>query len=126
MEDNPADDLSIGTDPEELQHCSQWWNGPSWLVQGEELWPHSNMVIEEYPIEQRKHDICMVNTNGLTEILRFSSLKLLKRVMAYCFHFIYNARNSKGKKCGSLTVEETEAALLRCARKNKSYLIKMN
>ena len=39
--------------------------------------------------------------------------------MAYCFRFIYNARNSKAKKCGSLTVDETERALLRCARKTQ-------
>ena len=28
-EDNPADILSRGTDPEELWHSSQWWNGPA-------------------------------------------------------------------------------------------------
>ena len=74
-EDNPADVLSRGTDAEELWPRSQWWNGPSWLVQGEELWPHSNIVIEETHIEQCKHNICMANTNGFEEILRFSSLK---------------------------------------------------
>jgi len=67
--------LSRGTDPEELWHHSQWWNRPSWLVQGEELWPQSNIVIDETPIEQRKHNVCMANTNGFEEILRFSSLK---------------------------------------------------
>ena len=115
-EDNPADVLSKGTNPEELRHNSQWWNGPSWLAQGEELWPHSNIVIEETSIEQRKHNVCMANTNGLGEILRFSSMKRLKRVMAYCFRFIYNVRNSKGRKGRSLTVDETEEALLRCVR----------
>ena len=74
-EDNLADVLSRGTNPEEQRHNSQWWNGPSWLAQGEELWPHSNIVIEETPIEQCKHNVCMANTNGLGEILRFSSLK---------------------------------------------------
>jgi len=39
--------------------------------------------------------------------------------MAYCFRFIYNARNSKDKKCGSLTVDETVEALLRFARKTQ-------
>jgi hypothetical protein len=61
----------------------------------------------------------MANTNSLREILRFSSLKRLKRVMAYCFHFTYNARNSKNKKGGNLTVDETEEALLRCIRRTQ-------
>ena len=106
-EDNPADVLSRGTKPEELRHNSQWWNGPSWLAHGEELWPHSNIVTEEAPVEQRKQNVCMANTNSLGEILRFSSLKGLKRVIAYCLHFIYNARNCKDKKGGNLTVDET-------------------
>jgi hypothetical protein len=118
-EDNPAVILSRGTDPEELRHRSQWWNRPSWLVQGEELWPHSNIVVEETPLEQRRHNVCMANINGFEEISRFSSLKRLKRVMAYCSHFIYNARNPKGKKCGSLMVDEIEEALLRCFRKTQ-------
>jgi len=54
-EDNPADILSRRTGPEELWHNSQWWNGPSWLEHSEELWPHSNIVLEEAPLEQRKH-----------------------------------------------------------------------
>jgi hypothetical protein len=58
----------------------------------------------------------VVNVNGFEEILRISSLKRLKRVMAFCLRFFYNARNSRSKKCGSLTVDESEEVLLRCAR----------
>jgi len=118
-EDNPTDILSRGAGLEELWHSSQWWNGPAWLEQGEELWPHSNAVLEETPLEQRKHNVCMANINGFEEISRFSSLKRLKRVMAYCLCFIYNARNPKGKKFGSLTVDEIEEALLQCIRKTQ-------
>jgi len=118
-EDNPADILSRGAGPEELWRNSQWWNGPAWLDQGEELWPHSNTVLEETPLKQRRHNVCMANINGFEEISRFSSLKRLKRVMAYCFRFIYNARNPRGKKFGSLTVDEIEEALLRCIRKTQ-------
>jgi hypothetical protein len=119
LEDNPADVLSRETTPEELWHNSQWWNGPSWLEQGEELWPHSNIVMEETPPEQRKRNVCLATINDFEKILRFSSLKRLKRVMAYCLCFVYNARNSKNKKGGNLTVDETEAALLRCLRRTQ-------
>jgi N-acyl-D-aspartate/D-glutamate deacylase len=40
-------------------------------------------------------------------------------VIAYCFRFNNNARDPKSKKYGSLTVDETEEALLRCFRKNQ-------
>jgi hypothetical protein len=116
-EDNPADVLSRGTDPDELRHHGQWWNGPAWLMQDEELWSHFNVIVEENPIEQRRTNVFVVNVNGFEEILIFSSLKRLRRVMAFCLRFTYNARNSKSKKCGSLTVYETEEALLRCVRK---------
>ena len=122
-EDNPADVLSRGTNPEELRHNGQWWNGPSWLAQDEELWPHSNIVIQETSIEQRKHNVCMTNTHTLGDISRFSSLKQLQRVMAYCLQFIYNARNSNGKKGGDLTVDETEEALLRCVRTQEVFYL---
>ena len=55
----PVGILSRGTGPEELRHSSKWCNGPSWLEQSEELWPHSNMVIEEPPLDQRKNHACM-------------------------------------------------------------------
>jgi DNA polymerase II large subunit len=75
--------------------------------------------MEETSLEQHKHNVCMVNMNGFEEISRFSSLKRLEGVMAYCLHFIDNARNPKNKKWGSLTVDETEEAVLRCIRKTQ-------
>ena len=77
------------------------------------------MVIEETPLEQRKHNICMATLIYLEEISRFSSLKRLKKVVAYCHRFIYTARNPKDKKCGSLTINETEEALLQCIRRTQ-------
>ena len=118
-EDNPADILSRETGPEEMWHNSQWWNGPPWLEQSEDSWPHSNIVIEGTPLEQHEHNVCMTNTSDIEEISRFSYLNRLKRVMTYCFHFINNARDPKGKKYGSLMVDETEEALLRCIRKTR-------
>ena len=61
----------------------------------------------------------MANINDFEEISRFSSLKRLKRVMAYCLRFIGNARNPKFKKYGSLTVDETEEAILRYCKKTQ-------
>ncbi|XP_055708946.1 uncharacterized protein LOC129805203 [Phlebotomus papatasi] len=38
-QDNPADILSRGSTPERLASSSLWWNGPEWLVRGEDSWP---------------------------------------------------------------------------------------
>jgi hypothetical protein len=57
--------------------------------------------------------------NVFEEISRFSSLKRLERVLAYCLRFINNVRSPKNKKCGSLTVDESEEVLLRCIRKTQ-------
>jgi len=38
-EDNPADIFPRGTGPEEMWRVCQWWNGPSWLEQGEVMAP---------------------------------------------------------------------------------------
>ena len=46
--------------------------------------------------------------------------------MAYCFRFIYNVRNSKGKKGGSLTVDETEKPYCDALEGHKNYLIQMD
>ena len=64
-EDNPADILSRGTGPEELWHSSKWWSGPSWLEQGEDSLPHSNIVMEETPLEQCKHNVYMANISDI-------------------------------------------------------------
>jgi hypothetical protein len=75
--------------------------------------------MEGTPLQQRKHNVRMANISGIEEISRFYSSKRLKRVMAHCFRFIDNVRNSKRKKYGSLTVDETEEAQLRCIKKTQ-------
>jgi hypothetical protein len=61
----------------------------------------------------------MTNISDIEEKSRFYSLTRLKIVTAFCFRFLNNARDHKSKKYGSLTVDETEEALLRCIRKTQ-------
>lgn len=46
--DNPADILSRGMTPFEIQNCSLWWNGPQWLFLDTE-WPQSLQKTQELP-----------------------------------------------------------------------------
>jgi len=42
--DNPADIATRSLTASEIKECSLWWNGPSWLDQGEPSWPTGNVV----------------------------------------------------------------------------------
>lgn len=53
--DNPADCLSRGLDPEELKNHNLWWHGPQWLQETKENWPkNSNVKLPEDQLELKK------------------------------------------------------------------------
>lgn len=41
--DNPADVISRGLMPEEIESCELWWNGPEWLKKPKKQWPQSSL-----------------------------------------------------------------------------------
>ncbi|GFX74645.1 integrase_H2C2 domain-containing protein [Trichonephila clavipes] len=60
---NPADILSRGCGPKQLQK-RKWWQGPDWLKNSKEQWPKSavNINEKEVEIEKRKSVISANNT----------------------------------------------------------------
>ncbi|GFU17750.1 DUF5641 domain-containing protein [Nephila pilipes] len=92
---NPADILSRGCGPKQLQKC-KWWQGPAWLQNPKEQWPKSAINIEkkEVEIEKRKSVISANNTElesiSLQLARRFSKMI---RVMAWVLRFQPKAKD---------------------------------
>ncbi|GFU36687.1 uncharacterized protein K02A2.6 [Nephila pilipes] len=89
---NPADILSRGCGPKQLQKC-KWWQGPAWLQNPKEQWPKSAVNIDEkeVEIEKRKSVISANNTElesiSLQLARRFSRFSKMVRVMTWVLRF---------------------------------------
>jgi len=116
---NPADVLSRGLNPDEVQFHKLWWKGPSFLQED------YNQILRDAPQlsapeklpEVRKRAIALVATSveGANIINKFSSLTRLKRTIAYCLRFIHNSKQRVRKDSniitGPLQVEEIEQSM---------------
>ena len=125
--DNPSDCSSLGLYPNQLANHSQWWNGPDWLKQPENLWPISSYEPTLDSSEERNMDSsCVVLRTGNQEdalplVQRTSSYSRLIRITAWIFRFIHNARNQT-RRDGALYTEEltlAERFWLREAQRSK-------
>ncbi|XP_048003104.1 uncharacterized protein LOC125239532 [Leguminivora glycinivorella] len=117
--DNPADCGSRGLLPDDLVHHNNWWQGPSWLGLDKVDWPKSTVAVDlDVLHEERKVTVLTVSVKeSWTDNLmnKFSSLRTLQRVLAYCRRFAYNARNQKMPNnllSGPLTPLELKQALM--------------
>ncbi|XP_077292805.1 uncharacterized protein LOC143915858 [Arctopsyche grandis] len=109
-QDNPADSLSRGFMPSELQTMSLWWNGPKWILQDRNTWPKSQVPIEEPQIEAKGTRVALVASTSDWELLsRYSSWHTLTRITAYCLRFIAALRR-RGSISGPLSRTELIAA----------------
>lgn len=95
---NPADILSRGCGPKQLQKC-RWWLGPNWLQNSKEQWPKSavNVNEKEVEMEKRKSVISANNTEldsiSLRLAKRFSKFSKLIRVLAWILRFQPKAKD---------------------------------
>jgi hypothetical protein len=97
--ENPADELSRGLTPTELRNQSRWWNGPSWLSELPNRWPHANIPEEESSstaTETRNISLvsCTLEEPQFVDHLfsRYSTYTRLRRVSAYCIKYILSLR----------------------------------
>ncbi|XP_060871338.1 uncharacterized protein LOC132945583 [Metopolophium dirhodum] len=90
-EENPADLVSRGVKPHDLDVCSKWWNGPVWLSQARDKW---NVVdtptqdISELP-EQRPNQLTLLAVDPLKNIMtKYSTWSRLLRAVAWILRFV--------------------------------------
>ncbi|XP_025996322.1 uncharacterized protein LOC105203189 [Solenopsis invicta] len=109
-EENPADMLSRRVEPEELKFKGRWWKGPVWLENETVYYPLESSWLSEIP--EGRVMSTMVNAEpGLNIWTRYSSLKRLKHVIAYCLRFSHNCRKATDRLTSWLSVKELEEAL---------------
>lgn len=84
--DNPADCASRDILPGELPVHDLWWHGPSWLSLPREQWPTSAfMPLNDLPEGRAASKLVLAAAADESCILnRFSSLRRLLRVTAWC------------------------------------------
>lgn len=115
-EDNPADLISRGLQPQEIAECHLWWNGPSFFNSPRSEWPKSIITVneddEEFTEEIKKTLTISAANNLFTYVeTRFSSSQKLKRVFAYIRRFIVNVRKPVDQRqIGALTLDEINNA----------------
>ncbi|XP_055522593.1 uncharacterized protein LOC129716781 [Wyeomyia smithii] len=121
--ENPADIVSRGMSPAQLNYSTLWWCGPTWLRQDKGTWPHTSQESKEderAARQEEKASIVLathVVTNSEIFSLR-SSLLSLVRLVALLRRFAHNARkaNRANRKLGFITYAESEEALMLLVR----------
>lgn len=112
-QDNPADFVSKGQMPAEFISNKLWKNGPSWLESSEETWPGGHFVQTELPERKKNVVLTIKSAKPLMDLWsRFSSLRKLIHLVAYCLRIAERARG-KLKFSEILTPAEIQSAFNR-------------
>ncbi|GFV12101.1 integrase catalytic domain-containing protein [Trichonephila clavipes] len=127
-EQNPADIISRGLDPEKIQRSELWWFGPAFLEVSSVNFPRyvdeiHNCEHYQRELKDNQKSMCFLvqNREILPIIDKCSSFLKLQRILAWCVRFKENARNPLQLTTGSLTVAELSTALIFLVR-NVQYV----
>ena len=108
-EDNPADLISRGINPEDLSNNKLWWSGPAWLVQPTQAWL---VTVNSSEKQKCEHSLIVTKNEDFKLLERYSSLSKLINVTAYCLRFILSVKTRRELRLvGYLTVAEKEKSL---------------
>ncbi|XP_071653077.1 uncharacterized protein [Temnothorax longispinosus] len=112
--DNPADCASRGMQPSELVEFGLWWQGPSWLTENSPPPLRTSPRLAEDDVPERRAHINAVTIKPPESdmLLRFSTLRRLLRVSAWCRRWLRAIQARQFSVSGtSLTPQELEGAL---------------
>nr|XP_006815893.1 PREDICTED: uncharacterized protein LOC102809680 [Saccoglossus kowalevskii] len=107
--DNPADLVTRGISDNKLQQAVIWWNGPTWLKQGN--WPICKLF--DSPVHHVSPISAKSTPVGISQVIdadRFSSLNILLRVSALVLRFISRLKRDKPQQNGHVTSKEINYA----------------
>ncbi|XP_062542110.1 uncharacterized protein LOC134210107 [Armigeres subalbatus] len=124
--ENPADLISRGMSPAQLQYERRWFEGPQWLSQDQGYWPQSNQSsaesVDSTLLEERSTQALSTHGTTSSEVfgLRWSYQELL-RMVALLLRFRYNTQpsNRNSRNTGPLSPEELEEAMMTLVRQSQ-------
>jgi Pao retrotransposon peptidase/Family of unknown function (DUF5641)/Protein of unknown function (DUF1759)/Putative peptidase (DUF1758)/Integrase zinc binding domain len=98
--ENPADIVSRGLLPDQLQDTTLWWYGPTFINQDEDQWPRSYTPISQDCLPEMKPITALTvhHKDSLPVLTKFSSFSKLQRVIAYVLRFIDNCKGEHNKR----------------------------
>lgn len=106
--DNPADIVSRGCCPTQINNLKLWWRGPSWLSLNYTEWPQKGKLYQDEKEIPEARTISHVSSHSdydLSILEKYSSLDKLARVLSYCRRFVNNA-SGKRKILGPISAHE--------------------
>ncbi|XP_058836392.1 uncharacterized protein LOC131692967 [Topomyia yanbarensis] len=115
--DNPADIISRGITPTQLQYQPLWFEGPLWVCRAHSTWPESAVIQSELDsslLEEKPSASLPVQTKPQSDIfLLRSSFPDLVRIVARIRRFAYNAlpRNRSSRRLEHLSSTEYNDAV---------------
>ena len=104
MNENPADHTFRGLTPKQVVQNQLWWKGPPWLAKPPYEWPTDR----EPPGELPELKIRKLTLLELPVWTKYSSMKKLTRVLAYCYRLIDYKKRKKIKKALPLALSSDE------------------
>ncbi|XP_045541438.1 uncharacterized protein LOC123722924 [Papilio machaon] len=118
--ENPADLASRGITPQELSESVLWAQGPSWLLNDKIEYKRPRSIATNLEKRSVKTHLVTENTQDITVWTKFSKLKKLLRVIAYCRRVLkwkgIDKQNNKKRYELCLQNEEIEEARKVCIR----------
>ncbi|XP_050294296.1 uncharacterized protein LOC126734641 [Anthonomus grandis grandis] len=115
---NPADIISRGMSPVDLESNNLWWHGPSFLLKHKSFWPSNNHVSNYARQNTEKSKIIDINPKSLIFFAKesndfvmslcskYSSYSKLINVVAYCLRFHFNLKYKDKRITGALSQTE--------------------
>ncbi|XP_066585480.1 uncharacterized protein [Prorops nasuta] len=94
--ENPADLITLGLSPADLNISDLWWHGPCWFYQQDSL---QTMRSESLAVHTVRKSTIIENEL----LMRYSSLTRLIRVVAYCLRPVFRLRRSDPVLLSGLT-----------------------
>ena len=101
-EKNPADDATRGLELRDMSTESRWFQGPSFLHEGEKSWPLDRRPYETDCTEEGKQELAKISLTfqsnrsfPLLDADRFSSWLKLLRVTAWIMRFISRCKRAR-------------------------------